>query len=246
MCLTYFVCSRTERHSKNKTYNQLLKGENKMRITVFGAAGDVGSRIINEAISRGHKVTAVVRKPEQLAALPIKSIGVLGHADKLDDVIKLSSDQDLVISAVRPPKGYENDLVSITDSILTGTSHVNVHTLIVGGAASLNMPKKTRGLEPNTVLTEPNFLPVSVMNIAKACFKQHKMIEQHASKKWTYISPPAMLQPGKRTGVYRLGKNELMYDDKNNSHISMEDFSVAVLDEAEQPKHQTSRFTVGY
>ena len=41
-----------------------------MRITVLGAAGNVGSRVVSEALSRGHEVAAVVRNPAGLNELP--------------------------------------------------------------------------------------------------------------------------------------------------------------------------------
>lgn len=55
-----------------------------------------------------------------------------------------------------------------------------------------------------------------------------------------------MLEPGDRTGQYRLGTNALVVNERGESRISMEDFAVAMLDEAENPKHIRRAFTVGY
>jgi putative NADH-flavin reductase len=63
---------------------------------------------------------------------------------------------------------------------------------------------------------------------------------------WAFVSPGALLVPGERTGVYRLGGDELLVDEQGRSHISMEDFAVAILDEAEAPKHSRERFTAAY
>jgi putative NADH-flavin reductase len=63
---------------------------------------------------------------------------------------------------------------------------------------------------------------------------------------WAYLSPPALLEPGERTGSYRLGRDELLADAAGNSTISIEDFAVALLDEAERPQHHRTRFTVAY
>ena len=35
-----------------------------MKLVVFGATGNIGQRIVREALSRGHEVTGVVRDPE--------------------------------------------------------------------------------------------------------------------------------------------------------------------------------------
>ncbi len=63
---------------------------------------------------------------------------------------------------------------------------------------------------------------------------------------WTYLSPLGMLEPGERTGRYRLGADTLLVDEGGVSRISMEDLAVAMLDEAEAPKHVRRAFTVGY
>lgn len=213
-----------------------------MRIIVFGAAGDIGSRVVNEALNRGHEVTAVVRRESQLAGLPEKAKGVVGHADQLNDVVKLTAHHDLIISAVRPPQGSESELVVATQTILEGAANNNIRSLIVGGAASLKIP----GSDHLTVLTAPDFLPESVVPIAQACNEQHKMVITHKTSQWSYACPPALIRPGTRTGQYRLGSDELLYDEEGNSHISMEDFSIALIDEAEQAKHTNQRFTAAY
>ena len=55
-----------------------------------------------------------------------------------------------------------------------------------------------------------------------------------------------MLTPGERMGRYRLGSDTLLVDEKGDSQISMEDFAVALIDEAENRKHTKARFTVAY
>ena len=213
-----------------------------MKITVFGAAGEVGSRIVSEALIRGHEVTAVVRDPAQFNKLPQGVNPCAGDAGITEDVVRLTTGQDLVISAVRPPTGKEALLASITQSILNGVATSGVRVLVVGGAASL----KISGQGDTTVLTAPNFLPKEVINIARACFAQHEICNADQNANWAYLSPPPMLTPGTRTGNYRLGFDELIFDEDGLSQISMEDFAVVLIDEAEQPKHHRTRFTAAY
>lgn len=213
-----------------------------MKIIIFGAAGEVGSRVVAEAQSRGHEVTAVVRNPAQFHILPPGVTSCSGDAGSVKDVARLSAGQDLIISAIRPPTGDETQLVSITRSILQGAAQSSVRVLVVGGAASLKIP----GQGDTTVLTAPNFLPASVIAIAHACFAQHEMCNADQQADWAYLSPPAMLVPGIRTGNYRLGSDELVVDQERNSQISMEDFAVVLIDEAEEPKHYRIQFTAAY
>ena len=63
---------------------------------------------------------------------------------------------------------------------------------------------------------------------------------------WSYVSPGALLEPGERTGSYRVGGDELLTDADGQSRITMEDFAIAMLDEAETPKHSRRRFTAAH
>ena len=107
-------------------------------------------------------------------------------------------------------------------------------------AASLKMPD----FNGNTVLTEPGFLPDSVRPIALASFEQYEICMGETRAEWSYLSPPAILTPGQRSGHYGLGSDVLLTDAKGASQISMEDFAVALIDEAEKPRHTGKRFTV--
>ncbi|MEU4548034.1 NAD(P)-dependent oxidoreductase [Nonomuraea dietziae] len=219
-----------------------------MRITVFGAAGAVGSRVVTEALSRGHHVTAVVRDPSRYQPAPpaaahpdtAPTLGV-GDASDPADAARLIAGHDLVISAVRPAPGHEDDLVTTTQTLLSAAHHAATRILLVGGAATLTVP----GSGGTTVLDDPAHLPAAYRPIALACAAQLQACRA-TDADWTYLSPAAQLLPGTRTGAYRLGADELLLDAHGTSAISMEDLAVALLDEAEHPRHRRTRFTVAY
>ena len=211
-----------------------------MKIIVFGATGAVGGRVLAEALSRGHKVTAVVRNPDALKKLPAGINAKIGHADNAKDVAALSVGHDVAISATRPPEGQEQELVITAKALLKGLGRTGVRLLLVGGAASLTVPDQPETL----VIDDLRYILPAWRPIAQACADQLEVCRKETKANWTYLSPPASLTPGKRTGKYRIGKDELLVDGKGQSCISMEDFSVALLDEAENPKHHQTRFTV--
>lgn len=213
-----------------------------MRIIVFGATGDVGSRIVNEALLRGHSVTGVVRDESKLNLLPSGVVGRLLDVNEAEGVASAIAENDIAISALRPPDGEEKILPVLTKSILDAARKSKKRVLVVGGAANLLMPDDSG----HTVLTAPNFLPESVKPIAAACFVQFKVCVANEDADWVYFSPSAMLRPGERTGRFRRGSDTLIVDDSGNSAISMEDFSIAILDEAETPRENVRRVTVGY
>ena len=211
-----------------------------MNIIIFGATGDVGSRVAKEAVSRGHHVIGVIRNMEKADKLPKGVQARIGNANISRQISELTRGQDLLVSAVRPPEGQEPQLVAMTEAILAGAAESGIRTIIVGGAARLRIPG-----EEYTVLSKPGFLPASVVPIARACLEQYQMC-LNSNADWTYITPPALLRPGVRTGQYRLGKDELVVDGEGSSKISMEDFAVAILDEAENKSHQQAAFTAAY
>lgn len=246
-----------------------------MRITVFGATGGVGSQVVAEALSRGHEVTAVTRNPERYempentastAATPgapgaaatagtATGPGVAGPTgaggrvvvragDVCDvaDVAELSAGRDLVISATRPAPGSEDELVTAAKALLAGLAGTGVRLLLVGGAATLTVP----GSGGRALIDDPRLCPAAYQPIARACAAQLAAVRGSDMVDWAYLSPPARLEPGARTGRYRLGGDELLVDAAGESAISMADLAVALLDEAERPRHHRIRFTVAY
>lgn len=125
---------------------------------------------------------------------------------------------------------------------MNGVSRAGSRLLIVGGAASLEVP----GSNGSFVIDDACFLPPSARAVARASFDQYEvcLLEKEADR--VYVSPSARLATGKRTGRFRLGRNELLLDEHGRSSISHEDLAVALLDEAEAPQHHRTRITVGY
>ncbi|RZS33958.1 hypothetical protein EV193_110108 [Herbihabitans rhizosphaerae] len=177
-------------------------------------------------------MTAVVRKP-------LHPNEVRGDASTVDDVARLTGDHDAAISATRPPDGSEHELVETAKALLAGVARSGTRLLLVGGAATLRAPGG--GL----VLDDRRYLPEVAADIARACAEQHAVLRE-STVDWTYLSPPANLVPGERTGVYRLGSDELVVDANGESTISIEDLAVVLLDEIEHPKHRRTRFTAAY
>ncbi|MGW7076622.1 NAD(P)-dependent oxidoreductase [Streptomyces sp. NPDC054866] len=216
-----------------------------MRITVLGAAGNVGSRVVTEALARGHEVTAVVRDPARFGELHPAAIHRTGDAGVPEHVAELSAGQDLVVNATRPAPGREAEHAAISRALLAGLSKTGVRLMIVGGAGSLTVPGSGSGSV--LAIDDPAFVPTAWRHIALASNAQYDAVRTaDTDVDWTYLSPSALLEPGVRTGTYRLGADELIVDAEGKSSISMEDLAVALLDEAERPKHHRTRFTAGY
>jgi len=210
-----------------------------MRIAVIGAAGMVGARVVAESANRGHDVVAVFRRSRQ-AALPPGVTAVEGDANDPDDMSRLLDGTDAIVAATRPAAGYEHTAVPTTTALLDAAAKARTRILVVGGAAPLQNP----GRPGRLVLDSPEYVPQEWRNLAAASAAQLDACRAHPAD-WVYLSPPALLEPGHRTGRYRRGTTTLITGADGGSRISAEDLAVAVLDELESPR-EDRHFTVGY
>lgn len=208
-----------------------------MKIVVFGATGKSGGRILTELLSRGYSPIAVARNPAGLPA------GVKAVKDDLSDVGRIASiisGADAVISAYAPPPDDTDQLIGVTERQIAAIHKAgrNIRLIVVGGAASLEVA-------PGVMLLNSGHLPAEWRPIATSHEKTLRILE-NSDINWTYFSPAAFFEPGARTGKFRLGGNQLIFDAQGNSRISMEDYAIALIDELERPAHERARFTIGY
>jgi putative NADH-flavin reductase len=138
-----------------------------------------------------------------------------------------------VISAARFVTSDANALISAVKT--AGVKRL----LVVGGAGSLEVA-------PGKVLMDTDGFPEAFKAEAKAGARFLARLRAEPDLDWTFLSPSADFAPGERTGHFRLGGDQLLSDATGKSHISTEDFAIAMVDEVEQPAHSRQRFTVGY
>lgn len=203
-----------------------------MKVALIGASGMVGSRLLAELSRRGHAVTALARDPAKIAALP----GVTAKAVDAYDQAALAAalaGHEAVISAVHFTASDPKVLIGAVKA--SGVPRY----LVVGGAGSLEVAPGKR------LYDTPDF-PAIYLAEAKAGGVFLDLLKGEAGLDWTFLSPSAMIAPGERTGQFRLGGDQLLVDAAGKSHVSAEDFAVAMVDELEAPKHSRRRFTVGY
>ena len=201
------------------------------RIALIGASGNVGTRILNELVSRNHQVTAIVRDPSKVPA-QAGVTAVRGDVSDPAGLAALLKGHDAVVSSVR---FLDSDPARLVDAVrAAGVKRY----LVVGGAGSLFVAPGKR------LIDQPDF-PEAYKAEATAGAAFLDALRGVADLDWTFISPSAMFVPGERTGKFRLAKDELLVSEKGST-ISYEDYAVALVDEIERPAHVRQRFTVGY
>jgi putative NADH-flavin reductase len=216
-----------------------------MKIVLLAATGQAGRSVLSELLSRGHQVTAVVRSPGKLPASINTIRDDLSNSDRIAEIIEGA---DAVISAFGPPKddarffsvtSYTDQLLSVTARAITAVRKAGVPRLIVvGGVGSL-------WISPGVTVLESDQWPDDLAPIATSHMKTLAALKV-SDINWTYFSPPMLIEPGVRTGVFRLGGDDLIVDADGLSWVSFEDYALALVDELEKPQHERARFTIGY
>jgi hypothetical protein len=209
---------------------------------MIGASGLMGSAILREALARGHQVTAIGRHPEKLPHHP-NLVPVKGDVANETETAAQAAGHDALISAYSPDKGvadvYQQHLAAYR-AILRSAKKAGVKRfLVVGGVGSLEV-------EPGVLYLDTPAFPEAWKTPARANRDVLALLRAEPEMEWTCLSPPAMSEPGERTGRFRLGGDQLLRDADGRSWISAEDYAVAMLDEVENPQHVRQRFTVGY
>ncbi|CAO3436887.1 NAD(P)-dependent oxidoreductase [Azospirillum doebereinerae] len=203
-----------------------------MNVALLGATGNAGSRILTELLARGHRVTAIARDPASLTARD----GLTVKAGDVNDAAALAAllpGHDAVISSTRFQSTDPRALLAALKT--AGVPRL----LMVGGAGSLEVA-------PGVALIDTPQFPEAYKAEASAGRDALTLLRGEDTLDWTFLSPSALFAPGERTGTFRLGTDALLVDGAGNSHISMEDYAIALVDELETPRHSRRRFTIGY
>lgn len=202
-------------------------------IAILGATGRAGGRLLEEALRRGHTVTAIARHASAKLAgrANVKALDL----DVLDGAAleKAVAGHDAVFSAAHfatvPPAAV------IEPVKRAGMKRL----LVVGGAGSLFAAP---GLK---VIDTPNF-PDAYRAEASAGGVFLDALRNEKDLDWTFLSPSAEFVEGERTGKFRLGQDDLLVSAEGRSWITFEDYAIAFIDELEKPAHSRQRYTIGY
>jgi uncharacterized protein len=219
-----------------------------MKIAILGATGFIGSSILAEALTRPElQVTAIVRNPDAVdshARLTIVK-GDIADGDALAVSIK---GHDAFIHAWHPGRAaaladvYEQSIAG-HETIIAATKDAGVPRLVcVGGAASLMTPEGKEYLDSSH--WDKEFDPYR--DSIRGTRALYYLLKDEANLNWVFIAPSAWLRPGERTGIFRTGKDDMLFAADGTSRISNEDYALALIDEVIAPRHHSERFTVGY
>lgn len=212
-----------------------------MKVALIGATGFVGSAALTEGVSRGYEITAIVRdtaKVEKLAGVTALSVDI----NNVDALAAALLGHDAVINAYNPgwtnPNIYE-DALKGNQSIQEAVKKAGIkRLLVIGGAGSLY-------IGDGQLVDSPQF-PKEYYPGASAARDYLNILKEEVELDWTFLSPAINLHPGERTGNFRLGTENPVFDEHGKNDISVADLAVAIFNELENNQFIKSRFTLGY
>jgi putative NADH-flavin reductase len=213
-----------------------------MKIAIIGATGFVGSALLNEFADRKHEITAIARTPKDKANAKWVAADIF-NVDALSEILK---GHDVIVNAYNP--GWTNP--NIYDDFLAGSKAIQEAAkksgvkrfITIGGAGSLYVAPDLQAVDT------PDF-PKEIFPGANAARHYLNIIKEEKDLDWAFFSPAFEMHAGTktgRTGKYRLGLENPVFNDEQRSILSVEDLAVVIADEAENPKHHQVRFTAGY
>lgn len=215
---------------------------------VYGASGNVGGAIVEEALSRGHDVVGVSRSPTaNLDSAQPNFSAVAGDVTDPDSIAATVVGADAVIIAVSgigpgntPEEAVTSRAARAYIEAAARLGDATPHVTQVGGGTTLYtdgvLGLEAANLEPGTRL--------------HGLFWGHwQALEAYRASEgfdWTVMTAArGALGSGERTGRYRLGGEETLFDRNGSSDLSRQDFAVAVVDLAESHEITGRRVAVG-
>lgn len=215
---------------------------------IYGASGNVGGSIAEEALSRGHSVVGVSRNPESLQNENPDFTAVQGDITDTDSIVATISGADAVIIAVggvgsgnTPEEAFAFLGAKAYIEAASRLGAATPHVIQVGSGTTLN----TNGVRvSNTLDLEPG-------TFLHGLFQGHwlalEAYRQSTSFDWTVMSAAygSIIGQGEITGRYRLGDQETLFDRNGSSMLSTGDYAIAVTDMAESHTVTGKRVAVG-
>ncbi|HTK18572.1 MAG TPA: NAD(P)-dependent oxidoreductase [Mucilaginibacter sp.] len=214
-----------------------------MKIAIIGASGFVGSAVLNEALNRGYEVTAIARNTSKITVKSEKLTLVTTDVYDTQALTKVIKGHDAIVNTFNAgwtnPNLYD-DFIKGSESIQAAVKLAGLkRLLVVGGAGSLE-------IAPGVQLVDSPQFPAEWKTGASAARDYLNIIKKENDLDWTFLSPAINLHPGTRTGAFRLGTDQPVFDADHKSEISVEDMAIAIIDELEQGQFIRKRFTLGY
>lgn len=206
-----------------------------MKIAIIAANGKAGKLLTQEAVNRGHEVTAIVRNEAETRAQHtlVKDLFALTAEDLagFEAVISAFGTWTTeLLSQTKQQAEYLSDLLAGTNTLMA----------FVGGAGSLYLDK-----EHTTQLADLEDFPAEYLPVATAHVETLDYLRGRTDVQWLYVSPAADFVPdAPATGNYVIAGEEFSTGVDGTSTVGYADYAAAFLDAIEADSYRQQRISV--
>lgn len=208
-----------------------------MNVLVLGATGSVGRLVVEEAVTRGHSVTVLVRHPERLGALPNRVRAAEGDALDAGAVSPAVAGQDAVVYVLGAGSVRQTTLFSeSTKILLKAMTDQRVRRLICVTGVGAGETKGHGGFLYDRIL-----YPLFTKGIYADKDVQEELIRQ-SGLDWTIVQPAPFrtrTPPGPLRAVTNVERVTL-------TKISRLEVARFLLDELEQNRYVHQAVFIGH
>jgi putative NADH-flavin reductase len=206
-------------------------------IIVFGAGGRAGRRVVAEALSRGHRVTSVVRDPARHHDLA--GTVVSGDVTDAESVAALAAGHDAAVNAAaRLDVPAAEFFPAAARALTNGLLKADVPRLVAIGIGT------TLEAAPGLAVHDTPDFPVEYRAFSLGHAAQIEVLRA-ADLDWVLLVPPPTLLDDATdgTGTYQTGGTEVL--PTGAGLFPYADLAVAVVDEIDRPRHHRAVVAVG-
>jgi putative NADH-flavin reductase len=171
-----------------------------MRILVIGASGGTGRELVQQALERGHEVTALVRKPSRLRVEHPHLKVCVGNVLDTASLAAAVKGQEAVLSALGHKRWlYPTRILSLgTGNLIEAMSAAGVRRFVCETALGFGDTWWRGGLY-YTLFVHPFILPFYFHDKGR-----QEAVVRNSTLEWTLVRPGALTN-GRKRGAYRQG-----------------------------------------
>jgi putative NADH-flavin reductase len=194
--------------------------EREMKLTIFAATGGIGRHVLEQAVTAGYEVTAVVRDPKKLSEQVRQTVRTVTADLAAPDSGALKSavaGADAVLSGLGPRSLSEAGITSRgTRAIVDAMNATDTRRIVVVSAAPIGtVPSPGRPNPPKHDPGEGFFMRNLLSPMIKTVLRKHyadlalmEDILRDSSLEWTVMRPPRLTnKPLGRTYRTAYGQN---------------------------------------
>jgi putative NADH-flavin reductase len=211
-------------------------------LLIIGANGGIGRQVLDQALSAGHRVTALVRNPAKLPLTHANLKIVRADVTQPLSLSNLFAGHDVIISAIGVSGGFSDPPTNLYSegalNILREMKQSGLKRAFFISASAV----ETNPQLPFFIRLASKYIIQKLLSNMYADLRLMEKLIRESDVDWTIVRPPR-LTDSKVTGNYRIAVNRFL---KNGLKISRADTAHFMLSHIQSEEMFRSVVEIGY